>query len=234
MTNRLLSSALLGLALVASAGCNAKIKKYATRIDAMSVTADAGMGDVRVNMGDFVAPEGAGEAGAAAVTAGNVAVDIAEGELEARLRGLLDADALARASGERLVGYMTEVGPFPADEGSRWKLFIEVNAMGIEGGVGQEASAFVTVNAEAVGPKGRRIWTDYETCRQPLGPHVDNTDVMSSAVNVGIAIGTLKGMSNAELNAIFETLAVDCGREVGESLNRVIQKGRAKAARKAD
>ncbi|MCB9741655.1 MAG: hypothetical protein H6741_01995 [Alphaproteobacteria bacterium] len=214
----------LALGALLLPGCNNKIKKYHDKIDAMDVTHHNSAGAPGVALGRLEpVTDGAAAQGAAA--GGNVAIEVFEVEMATRVAKTIQPDDLAKASGNAARKYMEESGPYPVSEESNWRLEITTLDWGITADVDQPAQAWVSLDASAYGPKGKRIWRRSLVCQQPLVPDLAAaSDVTQTAVN----IGSVRAMTDEELWQAFRAVSRECGREVGEKLNRTIAKAREK------
>lgn len=219
---------LVGLSMLL--GCNNRIKKYAPRIEGMSMSSHDNTGGPSVSLGRLEAPgEGAGAAQVAAVTAGNMTIEVAEVELLARLDRRVAMPQVSASVGAAMANRMQKQGPFPVDATSRWRIETSVNSWGIDGDIDQAAEAWVSVGARGFGPKGRRIWSTGVRCERELVGYLPGAE---QATQTALNIGMLRAIEDEVLVGVYDELAKECGRELAGRLNRVIQIGREKAARK--
>lgn len=216
---------MLGAAMLAlSGGCNNKIKKYADQINAMSVDQQNTAGPPQVSLGRIAAPvEDAAATGAA--TAGNMVIEVFEVQLITRLSGLVSPGELAKVSRETATNAMNSSGPYPVDESSRWRLVLTTTGWGISADVDQPASAWISIDASAYGPKGKRIWRRSVSCSRDLSGYMPSgMATTQTAVNIGM----VTGMSDADLLAVYDDVARQCGQDVASRLNSTIQRAKSK------
>ncbi|MCB9763099.1 MAG: hypothetical protein H6739_25080 [Alphaproteobacteria bacterium] len=217
---------LLAAALVALGGCNNKIRKYANNIDNMAVSGVNQAGPPQVSLGRMAAPtEDAAAQGAAA--AGNVVIEVFEVEMVTRLSQLVSPTDLTEASTTAVGNAMDKNGPYPVDESSRWQFQVGVTGFGVQGDIDDPAHAWISLDASAYGPKGKRIWRRSLHCQQDLAAYMASaTGVTQTALNIGM----IRAMSDEDLLGVYDQLARQCGRDAAAKLNRTIQKAKAKGS----
>lgn len=212
-------TALLVLALLA--GCNNKIKKYADQIDNMSVYQQMEATGPTVALGRYEVPANAGPN--AAETAANAIITAFEVEMAQRLDRVLAPKKLSEITLDSATQAMNNQGPYPVNQESRWQFHFDMVEYGISGGLGSPVVAHVDIDAQVFGPKGKRIWRRYVSCETPLGPDLPMADNISqTAVN----IGTLAGMTDADLRQAFDAAAERCGRETVDRLRGTISRAK--------
>ena len=212
---------LVALALLAM-GCNSKIKKYADNIDNMALYPQQQAAMPSVNMGSATVPVD-GVAGQVANAATDVIIDGFEIEMANRLNKIIEPDRLTERMGTATEEFMNEKGPFPVNQDSRWQLYVNMNGWGLTASESSVASAYMYLDIEGYGPKGKRIYRRSLTCTIPLSSYVG---LSVGAAQTAANIGAITGMSDKELRKVFQDLSEYCGREAAMQLKQVV--GRAK------
>jgi hypothetical protein len=212
---------LVALALLAM-GCNSKIKKYADNIDSMALYPQQQAPMPSVNMGSATVPV-EGVAGQVANTATSVIIDGFEIEMANRLNKIIEPDKLTERMGTATQEFMNEKGPFPVNQDSRWQLYVNMNGWGLTANESSVASAYMYLDIEGYGPKGKRIYSRSMTCTIPLSSYVG---LSVGAAQTAANIGAITAMSDKELRKVFQDLSEYCGREAAMQLKQVV--GRAK------
>lgn len=211
---------LVALALTV-AGCNNKIKKYADKIDAMSVYHAMEAGGPSVSLGRWALPEGA--QGETAESVANALLAAFEFEMAQRLAQVLRPVSLSEIAAGSATQAMNNNGPYPVDPQSRWQLHLDLVDYGVSGGVGSEATVYVNLDAQVYGPKGKRIWRRGVYCSQPLAPNLGAPgSVAQTAANVAV----ISGMTDRELRQAFDDVATWCGREAVDRLRGTVSRAK--------
>jgi hypothetical protein len=98
-----------------------------------------------------------------------------------------------------------------------------MNGWGLTASESSVASAYMYLDIEGYGPKGKRIYRRSLTCTIPLSSYVG---LSVGAAQTAANIGAITGMSDKELRKVFQDLSEYCGREAAMQLKQVV--GRAK------
>ncbi|MEY3214447.1 MAG: hypothetical protein RIT28_4928 [Pseudomonadota bacterium] len=212
---------LVALALLAM-GCNSKIKKYADNIDNMALYPQQQASMPSVNMGSATVPVD-GVAGQVANAATDVIIDGFEIEMANRLNKIIEPDRLTERMGTATEEFMNEKGPFPVNQDSRWQLYVNMNGWGLTASESSVASAYMYLDIEGYGPKGKRIYSRSLTCTIPLSSYVG---LSVGAAQTAANIGAITAMSDKELRKVFQDLSEYCGREAAMQLKQVVGRAR--------
>lgn len=212
---------LVALALLAM-GCNSKIKKYADNIESMALYTQQQAPMPGVNMGSASVPVD-GVAAEVANAATGVIIDGFEIEMANRLNKIIEPDKLTERMGASVEDFMNTKGPYPVNPESRWQLYVNMNGWGLSASESSVASAYMYLDIEGYGPKGKRIYRRSMTCTIPLSSYVG---LSVGAAQTAANIGAITAMSDKELRKVFQDLAEYCGREAAMQLKQVV--GRAK------
>lgn len=217
--------ALVFTVLWTGAGCNNKIKKYADKIQSMSVYQATSATRPSVDLGHWDLPlddKGNPIPGETAESVANAVIDAFSIELAGRVDREINPERLTEALVASATDAMNQRGPYPVDPQSRWQLQLTLFSYGLDGGVHSDATAFVAIDAEVFGPKGKRIWRRQVSCADRVGPSLPSGGVAQTAVNMA----ALAKISDRELRSVFDSVADRCGAEVVDHLRQTVSRAK--------